>query len=530
MTFSIPLLILILTIVSWFVSLPKLFAKASENASAGYIPGYNFWIWQKITSRPWWWILIVLVPGVGFLMLMIMHVQLTWSFGQRDTKSTLLAIFAPFYQLPKMAFDEKVQYTGNIDWDKKKKGTAREWGDAILFALIAAFIIRTFTFEAFTIPTPSMEESMLVGDYLFVNKLKYGARVPNTPIAFPLAHHTIPILNTKAYLEWMKLDYNRLPGWADVGRGDAVVFNFPEGDTVLVQMQNQSYYQIRRSKAILIAKNQKTFEKNPQKYLKKAARALELEYDVIVRPTDKQDNYVKRCVAIPGDTLEIIDRDLFVNGKLQDQYENTQHAYILDFKEKYNQQKREYLKNELGINHRDISVMGGSLRYLGHLTDKQVVAMEKLPWVSKITVFNDSKENSSNSGWKVFPNAAGNTWTGDNFGPLYVPKAGATIELTKENIDRYKRVITAYEDNSMAIKEDGVYINGEKTDTYTFKMDYYWMMGDNRDNSLDSRYWGFVPEDHIVGQAAFVWFSRDAERGLSEKGGIRWNRLFTKVK
>jgi len=527
MIITIPFILLVLTIISWFIALPKLFAKANENSTSGYVPVWQFITWQKITERPWWWILILIVPGVNFLMLIIMHVQLTWSFGHRDAKSTALAVVAPFYQLPKMAFDKETVYTGNIDWNVTEKGTGREWGDAILFALIAAFIIRTFTFEAFTIPTPSMEESMLVGDYLFVNKLKYGTRVPNTPISFPLAHHTMPVIGTKAYLEWMKLPYMRLPGWADVGRGDAVVFNFPEGDTVIVNQQNVSFYAERRKMAFRNAQsNEAKFDANPWKYLKQAQRELENRPGgLVVRPTDKKENYVKRCVGIAGDNLEIIDRVLHIDGKPQTQYKDIQFLYLVEFNKTFTNKMKEDLKDNLGINYEDRAQASGN-NSIYFLTEKQVTELGQRNFVNKITPFDTGGENFR----AVFPNVKGNTWTKDNYGPIYIPKRGDNLPLTKENIDLYERCITAYEGNEMTRKDGKTYINGVVADTYTFKMNYYWLMGDNRHNSLDSRYWGLVPEDHVVGQASFIWFSRDKEKGMTEKGGIRWNRIFTGVK
>ncbi|MFT4984984.1 MAG: signal peptidase I [Flavobacteriales bacterium] len=529
MTITIPLILLILTIISWFISLPALFKKAGGNSTAGYVPGWNFIEWQKITERPWWWVLILLIPGVGFLMLTIMHVQLAWSFGQRDAKSTILAVVAPFYLLPLMAKKDEIVYTGNIDWNVRKKSTAREWGDAILFALIAAFIIRTFTFEAFTIPTPSMEESMLVGDYLFVNKLKYGSRIPMTPLAFPLAHHTMPILNTKAYLEWMKLGYNRLPGWSDVERGDAVVFNFPEGDTVLVEAQDRSYHAMKRAKAYELAGfNEGNFEKNEQKLLNRAHTSLlKAHGGMVVRPTDKKENYVKRCVAIAGETIEVKDRELYVDSKLQDQYTNVQFMYIVTFENAITRSMQKTLKERYGINYADrIEGLSQGNNQVYFLTKGQAETLSGLDKIKGVVPVEDRKENFR----AVFPNTKDNTWTKDNFGPLYIPKRGDKLPLTKENLDYYTRAITAYEGNTLEKKGGDIFINGEKTEFYTFKFNYYWLMGDNRHNSLDSRYWGFVPEDHVVGKAAFVWFSRDKEIDLFKKGGIRWDRVFTKVR
>lgn len=361
---------------------------------------------------------------------------------------------------------------------KQKKGFVREWVDAIVFAVIAATIIRLFLIEAYTIPTSSMEKSLLIGDFLFVSKVSYGPRIPNTPIAFPFAHHTIPVLNSKAYLEWIKLPYFRLPGFGSIENNDVVVFNYPmEG----------------------------------------------------FRPVDKRENYIKRCVAIPGDVLEVRKGDLYINGELADKPEKMQHSY--------NVKTNGTGFNKLVLRKLDITE-GGRTSNQGDfsltMTDEAKAELSELSNVQQVErsvaeagtyaeyIFpNSDPELKSTSAKKFF-------WNVDNFGPITIPKKGETVQLSLENLPIYERLIDFYEDNDLKIEENRIYINGVETNEYTFNMDYYFMMGDNRHNSADSRFWGFVPEDHIVGKAVFIWLSIDKNATkLSER--IRWRRMFSLI-
>jgi len=547
---SIPLILLLLTLVAYLASLWKLFQKAGEPTWAGFVPGYNFFVWQKITERPWWWILILIIPGVQFLMLIIMNVQMARSFGQRGTVNTILAAAAPFYLFPKMAFSEEIKYTGNIDWKKEPKNLAHDWGDALLFALIAAFIIRSFVMEAFTIPTPSMERSMLVGDYLFVSKARYGAKLPETPISFPLAHHTIPILNIPSFVEWQKLDYHRLPGWADLERGDPVVFNFPEGDTVLVANEAYTYYQYLNDKGFRLAGSAKKFEENKEQYIEIARKAAiagkaEVVVDdghgravigrspITIRPKDKKENYVKRAVGVAGDELEIRDRQLYINGEAQTQYEHLQFNYYLTTKGKVPLAERSFktFKEDLGLNY-DNFRRGRIDPYVVALTNEQLEGIKQYSFIESVVPLLDSVASdplpASGSYRAVFPQSPDFPWTRDNFGPIKIPAKGQSLPITVQNLPLFERIIRAYEGNELYIKDGQVFINGVQANEYTFKMDYYWMMGDNRHNSLDSRYWGFVPEDHIVGRPSFVWLSLDKELGWFD-GKVRWSRMFRGV-
>ncbi len=375
-----------------------------------------------------------------------------------------------------------------------------EWGNAIVFATVVATLIHIFFFQMYVIPSSSMEKSLLVGDYLYVSKVAYGPQMPNTPIAFPFVHHTMPFSQTKkSFSEAIKLPYKRLKGLRQIERNDVVVFNFPAGDTVLVENQAVTYYDVLRD--------------YQEQYGKQNGRELlEKQYNIVYRPVDKRENYIKRCVALPGDSIRIVDGELFINGKIQDKVVEKQYCYTINTSEPLSQ----YAIDELGIT----EISGSGNHYFSPLTDQMVERLLKMKSVKSVTRYIATDES--------FPHNPQYKWTADNLGPLWIPKKGATITLTEENLPLYERIIDVYENNDLEVKNGDIYINGEKTESYTFKMDYYWMMGDNRHNSADSRYWGFVPEDHIVGKASFIWMSAD-QRG-NFPTNIRWNRLFNKVK
>lgn len=514
----IAIIIFYLTILAYFGSFWKLFPKAGFKPWEGIVPIYNVYIWLKVIKKPWWWLLLLIVPGVNFLMLIVMNVELSRSFGKRSFTDDVLMIFFPFVMIPMLTFKEDVSYTGPIDFKKEKKGMAREWVDAIIFAVVAATIIRVFFIEAFTIPTPSMEKSMLVGDYLFVSKVSYGARSPMTPIAFPFAHHTMPLLNTKSYVEWQKLPYFRLPGFGDVDRYDATVFNYPEGDTVVTNFQSESYYQLLRDHGRENVWNENY--KVPQ--VIDGRRGYVPMGEIVVRPIDKRENYIKRCMGLPGETIEVRDRMVYIDGDQVDNPEKTQFMYEVFTNSALNPRM---LKRQYDINPGDIREIASGKHYVVVMSES--VANEVLAFknVSEVKPVNQEKSNASANGksYQVFPNHPGFNWTVDNFGPLWIPKKGATIDLTLDNLPLYERAIGHYEDNDLEVRDGKIYINGSVADSYTFQQDYYFMMGDNRHNSADSRMWGFVPNDHIVGKAVFIWFSKDPQEG------IRWSRIFSLV-
>ena len=380
------------------------------------------------------------------------------------------------------------------DTKKKKKSFFREWFDAALFAIVAATIIRTFFIEAYTIPTGSMEGSLLVNDYLFVSKVAYGPRVPNTPLAVPLVHNTI--FGGESYTKAVQWDYHRMPGFGDVKRNDIVVFNFPNGDTVVTAAPEQDYYALCREygRDRILAGN-----------------------DIVVRPVDKKDNYIKRCVAVAGDELQIKDGVVYINGKKGEVFPHSQSTYKVT-------------TNGLGLsqelledNDIDQPQFIGNNQYLYTLPNDKVELIKKQPQVAAFSAFNDPAGYvpSNPIAW-VFPHdTAHYNWNKDNYGPLTIPKEGMNVRLTPENIAIYRRLIKIYEHNNFEERDGKFYIDGKEVNSYTFKMNYYWMMGDNRHNSADSRYWGFVPEDHVVGKASFVW--------MSHEDGLRWSRLFRSV-
>ncbi|MFM1829254.1 MAG: signal peptidase [Bacteroidota bacterium] len=382
---------------------------------------------------------------------------------------------------------------------KKKKSFIREWLDAAVFAIVAASIIRIFLVEAYTIPTGSMEGSLLVNDYLFVSKVSYGARTPMTPLAVPLVHNTLPFFNCKSYTELVQWGYHRLPGFGHIERNDVVVFNFPAGDTVALEVQqDQDYYSLLRN-----YNNDRAFVKN--------------NFTVLSRPVDKKENYIKRCVGIPGDTIEVRGGYLYVGNKLSKQYPHAKMTYTIATN---GQVSLDEFVEEQDMNPEELNYDPNSKMYIANLSNDQVAAIKKMNGVIAIAPFvldkNDTRDNA-------FPNDTANfKWNRDFYGPFIVPKAGQQVTLSLQNIALYQRIIANYEHNSLDIKDGKIFINGKETTTYTFQMNYYWMMGDNRHNSADSRYFGFVPDDHIVGKAWFVWLS------FGNKG-IRWNRLFRSI-
>lgn len=488
-------LFLILFSITTIIGLWKLFPLAEEAGWKAFIPIYNFIVWLKIIKKPWWWIFLIITPGVNFLMYAIMCFLLAKAFNKRSTQDKIIASLLGFIYLPYIGFQKDTKYVGPEDPSKRKPSIAREWTEAILFAVIAATVIRTFFLEAFTIPTSSLEKSLMVGDYLFVSKISYGAKIPNTPLSFPFAHHTLPgTATTKSYLEWFKLPYFRLPGLGSIKNNDIVVFNYPDGDTVALNAQDQSYYQLCRD----YGRNAvwTNHDINPQ-------TGKPYFGDIVARPPDKRENYVKRCVAIAGDTLEIKNQKLFINSKPAYVAETMQYRY------KVRTTDGTTLNSKL-IERFDISdpiqAEQDSLGdyYIVNLPNNKVDQFKKIGNIKSVDSIIEAKGEYSS---RIFPHKPSYKWNNDNFGPLFIPKKGVTVNLDTTNISLYDRIIINYELNTMEIKGDKIFINGKESKTYTFKMDYYFMMGDNRQNSADSRYWGFVPEDHIVGKPVFVWMS-----------------------
>ena len=463
--------------------------------------------------KQWLKFIVVLVPYLLFLF---------W------LKSWLGLLVIPFI------YDVYISRKIRWSWWKDAEGPVRfimSWVDALVFALVAAYFINLFFFQNYVIPSSSLEKSLLTGDYLFVSKVSYGPRIPETPLTMPLTQHTMPIINTKSYIEWPQWDYRRVKGLGKVQLNDIVVFNYPAGDTILTEEKYQAndYYAMVYSFGQQIYQSQMPNpitpdSLSPQQQLDYFNMLYNIGRNYIVnnpneygsidhRPTDRRENYVKRCVGLPGQTLQIKNRIVYLDGKANKEPENVQYTYYVKLKADL----PDDLLKELGISDEDLL----SLNQNGYmpLTKRAVkVLSARKDLVASIRLNTDAATG------EVYPLNAVTGWTRDNYGPIWIPKKGETVQLTLKNIALYERPIRVYEHNQLDIRNGKIYINGREAHSYTFKMDYYWMMGDNRHNSADSRYWGFVPEDHIVGKPIFIWWSSDPDRrGFS---GIRWNRLF----
>lgn len=420
-----------------------------------------------------------------------------------------------------------IYLTKFVSWGAWKKSanptiqSALNWVDDIVFALVAVYFINIFLFQNYQIPSSSLEKSLLVGDYLFVSKLSYGPRVPNTPISFPLVQNTLPVLNCKSYTDWPEWGYHRVKGLGEVKRNDIVVFNFPAGDTIALLQQNPDYY-------TLVAQ-----------YGREAIRLNKATFgEVMYRPVDKRENYVKRCIGMPGDSLAVRDNQVYINGKAAENPENMQFNYYVETDGTLFNEEQFRL---MDVSRDDRGLIGGNngygqelLAFLGFqpnadgqynpvyrmpLTKHALAVAKKFAFVKKVVI------EPETMGGPTYPVDYETGWTRDNYGPIWIPKRGATIRLDERNLALYHRCIKNYENNSLETKGGKIYINGKETTEYTFKYDYYWMMGDNRHNSADSRSWGFVPEDHVVGKPIMIWLSLDKDRSWFD-GKIRWERLF----
>ena len=442
-------------------------------------------------------------------------------------KSWLGLVVIPFI------YDAYISKKIKWQWWRDSEGPVRfimSWVDALVFALIAVYFVNQFFFQNYVIPSSSLEKSLLTGDYLFVSKVSYGPRIPETPLTMPLTQHTLPVFGCKSYIEWPHWDYRRAKGFGKVKLNDIVVFNYPAGDTLVSneQWQASDYYQMCYSFGYQLAPYQPNLAKyTPQqrydyfnsiynvgrKYIVDNPQTYGT---IMTRPVDRRENYVKRCVGLPGMTLQIKNRIVYLDGKPNKEPDNVQYSYYV----KLRQQLPEELMHDLGISMEDLT----SLNQNGYmpLTQKAVNALkQRKDLVQSITLNTDATTQD------IYPLNGYKGWTRDNYGPVWIPAKGKSIHLDMNNIAVYERPIKVYEGNDLKVKGGKIYINGKPVTSYTFKMDYYWMMGDNRHNSADSRYWGFVPEDHIVGKPIFIWYSSDPDRKGFAK--IRWNRLFTFV-
>ena len=424
-----------------------------------------------------------------------------------------------------------VYITKKIKWQWWKEAEkpvkfVMSWVDALVFALVAVYFINQFFFQNYVIPSSSLEKSLLTGDYLFVSKVSYGPRIPQTPLTMPLTQHTLPVVECKSYIEWPHWDYRRVKGLGDIQLNDIVVFNFPAGDTLCSAPQYQAfdYYQMCYGIGYQLYPNRPDPDSLApdmrMKYFnaiyeagRQTIRQNQSEYgEIITRPADRRENYVKRCVGLPGQTLQIKDRIVYLDGKANKEPENVQYTYHVKLK----QAIPEEMMEDLGISMEDLT----SLNTSGYmpLTNRAVKVLKAHPDIVESVALNTEANDL-----EIYPLNGNKHWTRDNYGPIWIPKKGESIDLTLDNIAIYERPIKVYEANDLQIRDGKIFINGQEAKSYTFKMDYYWMQGDNRHNSADSRYWGFVPEDHIVGKPIFIWWSSDPDRrGIN---GVRWSRL-----
>ncbi|MES2589552.1 MAG: S26 family signal peptidase [Bacteroidota bacterium] len=585
----------------WWAS----FEKAGRKSWEALIPGYNYYVAFKISCNKPWWSLLMIFPGVHIVMWSVVNVSYLRRFGHFSWQDTLQGIFFPYILLAKASRQELQPITnwanpkevhrrsigdhivlflclpvlghvasfvfGIFSREKTgKKSRVKEWGDSFIFALVAASIIRTYVFEPFQIPTGSMEKTLLVGDFLFVNKLAYGCKAPVTPLSFPLVHNTIPWIDVKSYSDIEYLNYTRLPGIGKVERNDVMVFNYPSGDTAVYDprmpfgLMGHDYHGIVLSEASNIAQIERTSEEDFIKRLDfwknkarhqladdkiawdgREGRMIE-HYGVIYRPVDKRENYIKRCVGLPGDVLEIKNSILFVNGKKAWVAENQALSYSVEnflytgstssfdnmMLERYGLEKERDDYAYIGADLKTLRMIltRGELAKLKKDFPQATFTLDLIPHYKDVV----GKDSFAKYGYsyaaqienlKTFPKDIyhGNNVT--NFEKITIPKRGVVVKLTKENIALYRRIITAYEKHTLVEKADGTFlIDNKKVSSYKFGMDYYWLMGDNRYNSADSRIWGFVPEDHVVGKASIVWFSK------SPYMGVRWERIFKFIK
>ena len=598
------------------------FVKAGRKSWEALIPGYNYFIAFKITINKPFWSLLLLFPGVHLVMLASINVSYIRRFGFFSFTETLQGIFFPYLIFAKIV-SKKLPFLNETNWSNSReienrkwgdhivlflcvpvlghlialafgvfskekpgiKSRIKEWGDSILFALVAASIIRTYVFEPFQIPTGSMEKTLLVGDFLFVNKLAYGPKVPVTPLSYPLVHNTIPWINIKSYTTFEKGSYFRLPGFGKVNRNDAVVFNYPSGDTAIFDprmpdgLMGHDYHGILNSEALYQFQNSQEIQSKYQNliaelkkkgvseqtadssansdllmdYINSISRWKQLARQklangefpgdpdmtgtlpekhggLVYRPVDKRENYIKRCVGIPGDILKIEASILYVNGVRAWVSPQQCLKYRIE-KIKVNFPNEDKMCSDYGLEN-DVARKDfdkDNKYYILNLTATERAKIER-DFKIKLEIINYPQYSKSKDyiptsqqridNIRIFPKDFDVNNTETDFEEFQVPYKGKIVDFRKENIAYYRRIITAYEGHTLKETKDGIYIDGKKTNTYKIEMNYYWLMGDNRYNSADSRIWGFVPEDHIVGRASLVWFSKSPYKG------IRWERIF----
>ena len=533
-----------MTILQWFIFFLavqlihfggswKLYQKAGRKSWEALIPVYNAVVLMEIIRRPKWWVVLLFIPIINLMIFPVVWVETLRSFGKNSSLDTTLGILTFGLYTYTINYNDNVQY--QADRSLVPRTWFGEWISALIFAITAATLVHNYFIQPYIIPTGSLEKTLLIGDFLFVSKFHYGARTPMTAVAFPMVHDTLPIVKSKSYLDFPQLPYFRLPGFQKVVRNEIVVFSWP-ADTV---------------------------------------RQFFVKEKGVRKPIDKKSNYVKRCVGIPGDTLSIVDGFVHINGersilpeRAKTQYVHTayrakgisgrklQSENFKDFTRKYridnisNESYQALLPYIYGIysNERDnfivISPAVGipvevarKLRLkMSEILEPQkellltIAEAERLSKVMELDSIVRRVNRSKTPNTSFFPNHLPYDWNEDNFGPILLPKAGTSVALTLENLPLYKKIIREYEKNPLEVKDGAIFINGKETTQYSFQQDYYWMMGDNRHRSEDSRYWGFVPEDHIVGKPVLIWFSIDGINDGIRNWSIRWDRVITTVK
>ncbi len=519
-----------------FLGTWKLYVAAGRQAWEAAVPVYNAVILMKIINRPWWYVILLFIPIVNLIMFPVIWVETMRSFGFNRTQDTILGVITLGLYIYYINYTQKLEHIK--DKSRKARTSAGEWTSSILFAVVAATLVHTYFMQPFTIPTSSLEKTLLVGDYLFVSKIHYGARAPMTSIALPMVHDRLPFTTSKSYYSGLEFPYFRFPGFQDIKQNDIVVFSWPVDEYVDIGPPPSGY---------------------------------------MYKPIDKKSNYVKRCVGLPGDSLEIkngyihidgVKNDLPDRAKLLFHYTVTASEHLgekfvkqFEIEEAYrpyykmetqiwdDERVQEFLRDNNPENIREVSRDSLTVEITGlidpeivaqlkmetittkmnvNITEQQAEWIRELPTTESVEIYNFPKGNA-----KLFPQDPNYAWEMNNFGPIYIPKAGATVEINAETIPFYKRIIETYEGSELGIENvitqsgSQVLLNGSPITEYTFIQDYYWMMGDNRNNSQDARMWGYVPFNHVVGKPVFVWLSLDANKSGFSK--IRWDRMFTTV-